>query len=45
MLLADILFKSLSAAAGFVTYASANRLIMWVTQDGRALKGIYNSDQ
>jgi hypothetical protein len=43
MLSEDILFKSPSAAAGFVTYASTNGLIMWVTQDGRTLKEIENS--
>lgn len=38
VLLEDALFKSPSAAAGFVTYASANGLIMWVTADGKTLK-------
>jgi len=41
----DALLKSPSAAAGFITYASANGLIMWVTDDGRTLKDIENSDQ
>lgn len=40
----DTLFKSPSAAAGFVTYSSANGLIMWMTHDGRTLKDIENSE-
>jgi hypothetical protein len=40
----DTLFKSPSAAAGFVTYGSANGLIMWVTDDGRSLKDIENTE-
>lgn len=40
----DLLFKSPSAAAGFVTYSSANGLIMWMTHDGRTLKDIENSE-
>jgi len=40
VLLEDTLFKSPSAAAGFVTYASANGLIMWVTAEGKTLKDI-----
>lgn len=40
----DTLFKSPSAAAAFVSYASANGLIMWMTDDGRSLKDIENSD-
>lgn len=34
----DILFTSPSAAAGFVTYASANGMIMWLDKKGRNLK-------
>lgn len=41
----DTLFKSPSAAAGFVTYASANGLIMWMTEDSRTLKDIENSEE
>lgn len=40
----DTLFKSPSAAAGFVTYGSANGLIMWATDDGRTLKDIENAE-
>lgn len=40
----DTLFRSPSAAAGFVTYGSANGLIMWMTEDGRTLKDIENSE-
>lgn len=40
----DILFTSPSAAAGFVTYASANGLIMWIAEDGRTLKEIENTE-
>lgn len=45
VLLEDTLFRSPSAAAGFVTYASANGLIMWVTVDGKTLKDLESSDQ
>lgn len=41
----DTLFKSPSAAAGFVTYASANGLIMWMTEDNRTLKDVENNEQ
>lgn len=40
ILLEDTLFGSPSAAAGFVTYSSANGLIMWTTEDGKTLKDI-----
>lgn len=40
----DTLFRSPSAAAGFVTYASANGLIMWANNDGKTLKDIENTD-
>lgn len=40
----DTLFKSPSAAAGFVTYSSANGLIMWMTDDGKTLKDIENGE-
>ena len=40
----DILFSSPSAAAGFVTYASANGLIMWHTEAGRTLKELENEN-
>ena len=39
----DTLFKSPSAAAGFVSNASANGLIMWVTEDKKSLKDYENS--
>ena len=44
VLLEDTLFKSPSAAAGFITYASANGLIMWMTSDGTTLKDIESKD-
>jgi len=43
MLTEDTLFKSPSAAAGFVSFASANGLIMWMTEDRRTLKDYENS--
>jgi hypothetical protein len=44
VLLEDTLFRSPSAAAGFVTYASANGLIMWANNDNKTLKDIESSD-
>ena len=41
----DTLFSSPSAAAGFVTYASANGMIMWLTEDGKPLKEVENEDE
>lgn len=38
ILIEDTLFTSPSAAAGFVTYASTNGLIMWMTEEGKTLK-------
>lgn len=38
ILIEDILLPSPSAAAGFVTFASANGLTMWATEDGRTFK-------
>jgi len=38
MLTEDLLFSSPSAAAGFVNYASANGLILWVAKNGITLK-------
>lgn len=43
-LLEDTLFSSPSAAAGFVTYASANGRTMWQTEDGRTLKDLEGDD-
>ena len=40
ILLEDTLFGSPSTAAGFVTFASANGLIMWIANDGRTLKDL-----
>ena len=40
----DILFSSPSAAAGFVNYASANGLIMWVAEDGKTLKDLESNE-
>ena len=39
----DTLFKSPSAAAGFVSFASANGLTMWMTEDRKTLKDFENS--
>ncbi|MDW7661848.1 MAG: GIY-YIG nuclease family protein [Bacillota bacterium] len=44
VLLEDTLFGSPSAAAGFVTYSSANGLTMWATEDGKTLKDIESED-
>ena len=43
-LLEDTLFSSPSAAAGFVTYSSANGLTMWVTESGKTLKELEGED-
>lgn len=43
-LIEDILFTSPSAAAGFLTYASANEMIMWMDEKGRNLKEIENDE-
>lgn len=43
-LIEDILFTSPSAAAGFLTYASANGMIMWMDEKGRNLKEIENDE-
>src|SRR5690625_1946519 len=40
ILLEDTLFTSPSAAAGFVTYSSANGIIMWQNESGKTLKEI-----
>lgn len=40
ILMEDTLFTSPSAAAGFVTYASVNGMIMWLDKKGRTLKEI-----
>ena len=44
LLTEDTLFSSPSAAAGFVTYASANGLIMWATKDGKTLRELESED-
>lgn len=44
LLTEDTLFSSPSAAAGFVTYASANGLIMWATNDGKTLRELESED-
>lgn len=43
-LLEDTLFTSPSAAAGFVSFASANGIIMWSNEEGRTLKEIENNE-
>lgn len=40
----DVLFRSPSAAAGFVTFGSANGLLFWKTSDGKSLKELENSE-
>jgi len=42
ILIEDTLFSSPSAAAGFVVFASANGLIMWVNSEGKTLRDIEN---
>lgn len=44
VLIEDTLFTSPSAAAGFVTYASANGIIMWLDEKGRTLREIENNE-
>lgn len=44
IVLEDLSFTSPSAAAGFVTYASANGLTSWLTSDGKTLKSLENTD-
>ena len=44
VLMEDTLFSSPSAAAGFVTYGSANGLIMWLTEDGKTLRNLESDD-
>lgn len=39
-LIQDVLFKSSSTVANFVTGASANGLTAWKTKDGRTLKEV-----
>ena len=43
-LLEDTLFTSPSAAAGFVTYASTNGMIIWQDKKGRTLKDIESNE-
>ncbi len=45
VLLKDTLFTSPSAAAGFVTYASANGMIMWLDAEGKTLKEIESNEE
>ncbi|MHC0037939.1 DUF4357 domain-containing protein [Pseudoneobacillus sp. C159] len=45
LLTEDTLFSSPSAAAGFVTYASANGLIMWAAKDGKTLRELESEDK
>jgi len=45
VLIEDTLFSSPSAAAGFITFASANGLIMWATQDGKTLREVESEDE
>lgn len=44
VLIEDTLFTSPSAAAGFVTYASANGIIMWLDEKGRTLREIESNE-
>jgi hypothetical protein len=45
MLTEDTLFSRPLTAAGFATYASANGLIMWVTDEGKSLRDIESQDE
>ena len=40
----NMLFSSPSAAAGFVNYASANGLVMWVAENGKSLKELESNE-
>jgi hypothetical protein len=44
ILIEDTLFSSPSAAAGFVVFASANGLIMWIDSEGRTLRDLENQE-
>ena len=44
ILIEDTLFTSPSAAAGFVTYSSANGMIMWLDEKGITLKEIESNE-
>lgn len=44
ILIEDILFSSPSAAAGFVAFASANGLIMWVNSAGKTIRDLENKE-
>lgn len=44
VMIEDLLFKTPSAAAGFITYSSSNGLIMWMDSEGRTLKDIENNE-
>jgi hypothetical protein len=44
ILLEDVLFTSPSAAAGFITGASANGYVVWKTTDGKTLKEVETSE-
>lgn len=44
ILLENILFSSPSAAAGFVIFASANGLTMWISDNGKSLKDLESGD-
>lgn len=44
VLIEDTLFSSPSSAAGFATYASANGLTMWMTNEGKSLRDIENEE-
>lgn len=41
----DVVFKSSSTAANFVTGSSTNGLTAWRNEDGRTLKEILNSEE
>lgn len=44
ILVEDTLFSSPSAAAGFVAFASANGLTMWINSEGRTLRDLENQE-
>lgn len=45
VLIDDLSFTSPSAAAGFVSFASANGLTSWITAEGKTLKTLESADE
>jgi hypothetical protein len=40
----DVIFKSASTAANFVTGSSTNGLTSWKTEEGKAIRGYYKKE-